>query len=265
MSGIFRFKFWQYGEWVEVVIDDYLPTLDGNLLFLKSDTHEEYWTALIEKAYAKLYGNYVSALSGGLISSAMEDLSGGVAESYIWDFDRGLGEKPTFKVMLRSYQKGSMMGAAILSKSPATAESKPVFATESNSIEDLKKQKYEIIKKKMERENRKFEDPLFPRSNSSIGPIDFSPSNVTYKLEKGLADGHAYSITKVVEFVANGTVHQLVRVRNPWGNYQEWTGAWSDDSDEWKVVSDQEKSDLGLLKEDDGEFFMPFNDFMKYN
>ena len=39
------------------------------------------------------------------------------------------------------------------------------------TIEDLKKQKYEDIKKKLEAENSNFEDPLFPKTKSSIGPI----------------------------------------------------------------------------------------------
>lgn len=78
-SGCFTFRFWQYGEWVEVRIDDLLPTKENRLIYLSSPEKHEFWSSLLEKAYAKLKGGY-RALDMGFPHEAMVDMTGGVAE-----------------------------------------------------------------------------------------------------------------------------------------------------------------------------------------
>ncbi|XP_058837403.1 calpain-A-like isoform X1 [Topomyia yanbarensis] len=205
-AGIFHFRFWQYGRWVDVVIDDRLPTYRGELIYMRSSEKNEFWSALLEKAYAKLHGSY-EALKGGTTCEAMEDFTGGVTEMY----DLKDQTPPNlFQIMEKGYFRNSMFACS----------------------------------------------------------IEPDPNVTEAEMPEGLIRGHAYSITKIqmADIVTPSTSGKipLIRLRNPWGNEAEWNGAWSDQSPEWRFIPDEQKEELGLSFDVDGEFWMSYRDFIRY-
>lgn len=211
--GIFHFKFWQCGQWIDVVVDDFLPTRYGRLIYLHSKTRNEFWSALLEKAYAKLFGDYES-LTAGKAKDGMVDMTGGVGESLeVEDFRSEEQKKRLFKILRSSYEDKSLMSASIRA----------------------------------------------------------SGHEMEAEMACGLVKGHAYSVNAVKKIrlgkslisVFNREKIRMIRCRNPWGG-TEWKGAWSDGSQEWRQVSESEKKALGLTFDDNGEFWMSFEDFCRY-
>lgn len=70
----------------------------------------------------------------------------------------------------------------------------------------------------------------------------------------GIISGHAYTLIGAYQL---GNGDQIVKLRNPWGS-GEWTGDYSDSSSKWTPSL---KRQLGWSDQDDGIFFMPFEDF----
>ncbi|XP_045069666.1 calpain-5-like isoform X3 [Coregonus clupeaformis] len=216
-AGIFHFRFWRFGEWVDVVIDDRLPTSNGNFVYCHSNDSNEFWSALVEKAYAKMYGCY-EALDGGNTADALVDFTGGVSEPLDL-LEQGLGtdeEKRSalFDRVLKVHNRGGLISASIRAASSAEMEA---------------------------------------------------------RLACGLVKGHAYAVTDVRKVrLGHGLMAYfksdkltMIRLRNPWGE-KEWNGAWSDSSEEWGKVSKSEREKIGVTVQDDGEFWMTFDDFCQY-
>ncbi|NWR22854.1 CAN5 protein, partial [Emberiza fucata] len=125
-AGIFRFRFWRFGEWTEVVVDDLLPTQNGRLIYCHSNVRNEFWSALLEKAYAKLAGSY-QALDGGCAAEALVDFTGAVAESINLEegkYGEVISEQmKLFEDLMKVHKRGGFISCSISSPGrPSEAE-----------------------------------------------------------------------------------------------------------------------------------------------
>ncbi|XP_045616999.1 calpain-A isoform X2 [Procambarus clarkii] len=109
-TGLVVCRFWRFGEWVLVCVDDRLPTKEGHLIFASSSSPQEFWVALVEKAYAKLHGSY-EALEGGQSMDALVDLTGGLAERY--DMEDTPDKDKLYKLLLKSSKNGAFITASM--------------------------------------------------------------------------------------------------------------------------------------------------------
>jgi hypothetical protein len=128
--GVYGFVFYRDGEWITTVVDDllYLSNKDSDadfddydatgekariykeryqtgseaLYFSKCDSPNETWLPLLEKAYAKVHGDY-NAISGGHSGEAVEDMTGGVTTTL--NTTKILSKEKLWREMINSDQE----------------------------------------------------------------------------------------------------------------------------------------------------------------
>jgi hypothetical protein len=125
--GVYGFVFCRDGEWIWTVVDDNLylrhsdfvawgdnydptgvkeqkykksfQTGSEALFFASCASENETWLPLLEKAYAKVHGDY-SAIEGGVTGEAIEDLTGGVTTKI--PTNRVLSKERLWKELVRA-------------------------------------------------------------------------------------------------------------------------------------------------------------------
>jgi calpain-15 len=232
------------GEWINVIIDDFVPCrIGGDSPLFTSAKGGEMWVSLLEKAIAKMYGSYAK-IEGGYSFYAFQMLTGDPVQSaqlgedgwdlVKWSYDRAADECGGEMV-------GASSGDDMFDKLLEADRAKWIMAAGTDGVDE----------------------------STAEGGIDSGG---------GLVDGHAYSIISV--YKSEDGAAKLLRIRNPWGKF-EWDGAWCDtDTDNWtpllEAASEEDKqnffteTDESALNHgqinagvqlDDGTFWMHWDDF----
>jgi Calpain family cysteine protease/Calpain large subunit, domain III len=233
----FRFRFYKHGAWQEVLVDDRLPTRaaadDGSppLRYCASRSGDEFYGALIEKAYAKLHGSYAS-LDGGTMADGIVDLTGGICEQLSMaraaDDDSAERRLELWQRLKRVRSSRLLAGCSHrvsmrCAKSTADVEASGLIAAHAYSIVDT--------------------------------------VSVRFSLQHRLA-----AAVGVASRTTSGTKVRLVKLRNPWAK-GEWRGAWCDGSELYELVSASDRKRLfrgDSDDADDGIFYMMFEDWLAH-
>ena len=258
-AGIFHFRFW-FGRWIEIVIDDLLPSRKGLLLYMKSTSNVEFWPALLEKAYAKAKGTY-ELLNSWLPIDACIELTGGCPErvrniSKLLQGDKRQVDR-LFNDILRANQNGNIPVVSINNNQWCTLQIslQVSFLPRDSGNEGLQE------------EARKL--GLEPRYIYRVTQVPPHPRPVLY------------GNTQVADL---GQGRQIIRVKNcsGWTDPQvnintscflavemfttnvQWMGSWSPDATNWANVSEATRRELDGEAFHDGGFWIGFQDFLKY-
>ena len=213
-------------KFVRITLDDFLPTDNGQPLFAKP-SGSELWVLLLEKAFAKFFGDY-HALAGGHVAVAFEAMTG----DNVMRFELEDGKWRKY-MLVHVNNESSKRSVGLRKVVPEEAYSDADF------FEILAV--YDGVKSVM-------------GAGSTQGRSDSAADS-----RNGICQGHAYSVIGT----AKSGSFRMLKLRNPWGAF-EWKGAWSDRSDLWdKNPAVAAKCGRENGAKDDGVFWMEMGDFVK--
>jgi len=224
-------------DFIQINIDDFIPCEKRLLhekhakpIFCTNDNIREVWPLLLEKAFAKYVKSY-SNLIGGNLGWAWQILTGiNDQDMYIKQKDGWMKYNLDLKSQKNKLKNGDLRPCPY---------NRPYFQKPI--------QKDELIQLLLSLKNQ-----------SKLIGCSIN-GGMEDELQNGLITNHAYSLLTINE------KHNLVKLRNPWGNEKEYTGKYSDNDDYWNKYEHKKKeifNDLNHESKKDGNFLMDIDDFI---
>jgi hypothetical protein len=250
IAGKYRLRLFDVpsGEWMEICVDDLIPCdakIDTPTPLFAKNFGAELYCMLIEKAFAKYAGSY-GVLKGGAASRAWVAMTG-CKDLMFYEFDDFKGEWTQAELDCSAESATrTNWGKQLRQPWQAGGNREPLPSLGSDEMFTLL----------AAHDANNF---LMAASISAAGGGE-------HKRPDGLVEGHAYSLICVRELqLIDGSTLRLLELRNPWGNQQEWNGAWGDSSATWSDHPEVARQLFGKDKaaKADGLFWMTFEDFQQ--
>lgn len=119
--GIYAFNLYVRGKPVTIVVDDFIPfDKNNNPIFANIGVDGALWAPLIEKAWAKLNGNY-ERTNAGWMHEAMRVYSGAPSRDFL---TKNYDADEIFRVICEADQKDYIIGAGTSGKGDHSLKTK---------------------------------------------------------------------------------------------------------------------------------------------
>ncbi|KAM3549441.1 hypothetical protein ARSEF4850_008851 [Beauveria asiatica] len=223
--GVYGFVFYRDGEWISEIIDDflYLTKADYDDFQMDRLTFDELEYRNPQEAYKRMFQTNSNSLYFAKCGHPQETWLPLLEKCYA----KAHGDYAAIE--------GGWTGEGIEDLTGGVASY--IFATDILDKEHFWKQ-------------------LLQASNEFLFGCMTGVFGSGFGDQKGIIEGHAYSIQRVVEIEDK----RLILLRNPWGK-GEWRGAWADGSKEW---SPEWMRKLGHKFGEDGEFWICYQDLLRH-
>ena len=135
-AGIYGVNLYTLGVPHTVIVDDYLPLhSSGKTLFAAPGEDHSLWVAVLEKAFAKYYGNYLH-IEGGFPEVAIRTLNGG---PFLEIHNESTSVEKLWQTLLKHDQHKDLITAASHNGSDTDTDDKGVVLGHAYTVQGVKK------------------------------------------------------------------------------------------------------------------------------